>query len=533
MEKRRNKKLVDSGSSINHIDKSLKIRKRFKSKRNKKPMEISAYAMSDPGPSSLAVADNTNVTVGISSTCHNLSLRNIINQGKNKEMDSEQSNSGFIFMCNGKTKPECYQYRVFGLPRGNVDVVKAIKPGTRLFLYDFDLKLLYGTYEATSNGGLDLEPSAFQGKFPAQVKFRIMKDSLPLREREFKVAIKDNYQGGSKFRQVLSSNQVKALVSLFRPISVPVPSYAGASLSNVPRPHSFPSPITEEGFQPPTRLPHPGDYCQYGLEAHVAQRQPPMDPRHVVQHAALPHNVDSYYLIEAQKPYLHEKPFLSLEDPYRRYLGSSVPKDQVVEYGREHQTSQLPIGSESEDVPHSDHVAEYYSQRFPSAAASYVSIQSHPLPSAHPQPFHAHPQGELQSSHENYYSEHVPTAAASHVSVQSHSLSSSHPQPFPVHPQGELQTSHEAYHSQHFPSAAASHVSIQSHPLPSPHPQPIPAHPQGELQSFHEPYYPVPIHGNLSHVYAVPVQRPLLGSSEATTQVTSHFSFAGAAPSYH
>lgn len=139
--------------------------------------------------------------------------------------------------------------------------------------------------------------------------------------------------------------KVKALVSLFRPIAVTVPSYAGASLSNVPRPHSFSYPITEERFRPPTRLPHPEDVClsginhihalqpfdtpskelvacpqyrQYELEAHVTQRQPPTEPWHVVQQAAVPHTVESYYLIEAQKPYLHEKPFLSLEDPYRR-----------------------------------------------------------------------------------------------------------------------------------------------------------------------------------------------------------------------
>ncbi|TXG49029.1 hypothetical protein EZV62_024904 [Acer yangbiense] len=560
MTKKRGEKLKDQGSLINSADKEIR-KGSTKNKKKRSKMDVRSASVEDPLSTMMPVPvvtpfveDPPSTTMPVlavtpsvedlpSLTMHVPVItpavidahENEAKQGKAKEKENTEQTPGFIFMCNGRTKPECYQNRVFGLPRGQVQIVEKINPGAKLFLFDFELKLLYGVYKASSKGELGLEPTAFNGKFPAQVRFEIFKECLPLTENAFKHAIKDNYKG-SKFRQDLTGKQVEILISLFRPITAPTSVTAATTLTNVVTRYTYPVPVMEERFQLPARPPPANDsylpgvrygnavpphvsqseqvitcmpYDQQQLGTYVGNRQPSFEPRqqqlgtyvghgqpslepqHIVQQAALPHCIASYYSMEAHQPYLPENPSLSAQDPYARYRPAQevVQMEQVTGYVSEHHTSELARNRDV--VQHSENKIDYHSRNLPPASASQVAFQTHE-------------QRDWLSS----YQPHYPVTTSHHLHQVQHANNA------------------VAYYTQNLPPASASHFPQQTQA-------------QRDYLPHYQPYYPVTTNNDPHQVYADPLQRPVYGSSslaEASLPVTSHYSVAGAAtayPTYH
>jgi DNA modification methylase len=89
---------------------------------------------------------------------------------------------GFIFACTDKTEKECFDRMIFSTNKLYSDEVLQIKKGDYLFLYNIDKDVIYGIFKAVSDGGKNIEPDAWGGKYPYQVIVEKNENSIILKE---------------------------------------------------------------------------------------------------------------------------------------------------------------------------------------------------------------------------------------------------------------------------------------------------------------------------------------------------------------
>ncbi|KAF8733042.1 hypothetical protein HU200_015401 [Digitaria exilis] len=125
---------------------------------------------------------------------------------------------GAIIICNHVTKQQFFDQKHFALPGYAATFIKKIRAGMLLFLFEHEERKLYGVFEATSDGALNILPDSCTPlcKFrPAQVLFRRVWFCKPLTEAEFSDAIKGNCLHPQMSFLGISYQQVLDLVDLF------------------------------------------------------------------------------------------------------------------------------------------------------------------------------------------------------------------------------------------------------------------------------------------------------------------------------
>lgn len=98
-----------------------------------------------------------------------------------KDLYKEQLIRGFIFACTTKTEAECFKMLLFGTDKVYAPIVIRVRKGDLLFLNNLNTDTLYGVFRAISNGGLNIQPDAWNGKYPYQVEVEILGEKTALK----------------------------------------------------------------------------------------------------------------------------------------------------------------------------------------------------------------------------------------------------------------------------------------------------------------------------------------------------------------
>lgn len=77
----------------------------------------------------------------------------------------------FIFECSSSTWLDCVDKQVFG---SNKPWPLEVKAGDYCLLHHYEIGGLFGLWQATGNGGRNLVPKIWSGKFPWQVKVKLL-----------------------------------------------------------------------------------------------------------------------------------------------------------------------------------------------------------------------------------------------------------------------------------------------------------------------------------------------------------------------
>lgn len=123
---------------------------------------------------------------------------------------------GFILICSRGTQEECFKRMLIGSTWDYKERVLKVKKGDVGFLYNIDTHVLFGVFEAVSDGAVEIEPDAWEGSFPTQVRIDWIEKHEPI-ENARSLFRKLNIKFGSL---LLTSEQADNLRKAFERVPV-------------------------------------------------------------------------------------------------------------------------------------------------------------------------------------------------------------------------------------------------------------------------------------------------------------------------
>jgi len=120
---------------------------------------------------------------------------------------------GHIYLCSNATEDECLQRMLFGGTEKYKSEVSLAQIGDPLFLYNYISKRLHGKFKAVSENQLNIEPDAWLGKFPWQIRVAWEQEYQPISKADFEnvVPFRTDFPLAN-----ISESQVEELEKIFR-----------------------------------------------------------------------------------------------------------------------------------------------------------------------------------------------------------------------------------------------------------------------------------------------------------------------------
>ena len=118
----------------------------------------------------------------------------------------------FVFECSTATYLDCVQKNLFG---SNLPWPLQIKIGDYCCLYHYEVDTLFGLWQASSEGGKNLAPKAWGGRFPFQARVTLVAPEILELPKAMIIEAVLNTETG-KCDNVLESERAEKLLRLFR-----------------------------------------------------------------------------------------------------------------------------------------------------------------------------------------------------------------------------------------------------------------------------------------------------------------------------